>query len=60
VLTALAYASLQKERERAGAQAPTLPVVRAVIQEILTAHFFITRRGYLELMLKLTEIELLI
>jgi len=37
-----------------------LPVVRAVIQEILTAHFFITRRGYLELMLKLKEVELLI
>ena len=60
VLTALAYAWLQQERERAGARAPTLPVVRAVIQEILTAHFFITRRGYLELMLKLKKIELLI
>jgi SRSO17 transposase len=60
VLTALAYAWLQHERERAGTRAPTLPVVRAVIQEILTAHFFITRRGYLELMLKLKEVELLI
>jgi SRSO17 transposase len=60
VLTALAYAWLQEERERTGARAPTLPVVRAVIQEILTAHFFITRRGYLELMLKLKKIELLI
>jgi SRSO17 transposase len=60
VLTALAYAWLQQERERAGERAPTLPVVRAVIQEILTAHFFITRRGYLEMMLKLKEIELLI
>lgn len=60
VLTALAYAWLQQERERAGARAPTLPVVRAAIQEILTAHFFITQRGYLEMMLKLKEIELLI
>jgi len=60
VLTALAYAWLQQERERTGARTPTLPVVRAVIQEILTAHFFITRRGYLEMMLKLKEIELLI
>lgn len=60
VLTALAYAWLQQERERAGARAPTLPVVRAVIQEILTAHFFVTRPHYLELMLKLKEIELLI
>jgi SRSO17 transposase len=60
VLTALAYAWLQQEREQTGTRAPTLPVVRAVIQEILTAHFFITRRGYLEMMLKLKEIELLI
>lgn len=60
VLTALAYAWLQQDRQREGARAPTLPVVRAVIQEILTAHFFITRRGYLEMMLKLKEIELLI
>ena len=60
VLTALAYAWLQHERERTGARAPTLPVVRAVIQEILTAHFFITRPHYLALMLKLKEIELLI
>lgn len=60
VLTALAYAWLQQERERAGPRAPTLPGVRAVIQEILTAHFFITRRGYLEMMLKIKEIELLI
>lgn len=57
-LTALAYAWLQHERQRAGSRAPTLPVVRAVIQEILTAHFFITRPRYLELMLKLKEIEL--
>ena len=60
VLTAIAYAWLQQERERTGVRAPTLPVVRAVIQEVLTAHFFITRRGYLELMLKLKEIQLLI
>jgi len=60
VLTAVAYAWLQQERQRAGARAPTLPVVRAVIQEILTAHFFITQRGYLDTMLKLKDIELLI
>jgi SRSO17 transposase len=57
-LTALAYAWLQHERQRAGARAPTLPVVRAIFQEILTAHFFITRPRYLELMLKLKEVEL--
>jgi SRSO17 transposase len=58
VLTALAYTWLQHERRRGLARAPTLPVVRAVIQEILTAHFLITTPGYLERMLKLREIQL--
>jgi SRSO17 transposase len=58
VLTALAYTWLQQERRRTGTRAPTLPVVRAVIQEILTAHFLITTPGYLERMLKLREIQL--
>ncbi len=57
-LTALAYTWLQQERRRAVARAPTLPVVRAVIQEILTAQFLITTPGYLERMLKLREIQL--
>lgn len=57
-LTALAYTWLQQERRRGLARAPTLPVVRAVIQEILTAHFFVTTPGYLERMLKLREIQL--
>jgi SRSO17 transposase len=58
VLTALAYAWLQHERRRGHARSPTLPVVRAVIQEILTAHFFVTTPGYLERMLKLRQIQL--
>ena len=58
VLTALAYTWLQHERRRALARAPTLPVVRAVIQEILTAHYLVTTPGYLERMLKLREIQL--
>ena len=58
VLTALAYTWLQQERRRVLTRAPTLPVVRAVIQEILTAHFLITTPGYLERMLKLREIQL--
>jgi SRSO17 transposase len=58
VLTALAYTWLQQERRRGLARAPTLPMVRAVIQEILTAHFFVTTPGYLERMLKLREIQL--
>jgi len=58
VLTALAYAWLQVERRRHGARLPTLPVTRAVITEILTAHFFVTHPRYLNTMLKLREISL--
>ena len=58
VLTALAYTWLQCERQRRGTHHPTLPVVRAVITEILTAHFFVTRPHYLRTMQKLAEINL--
>ena len=58
VLTAIAYAWLQQERRRGLPRAPTLPVVRAVIQEILTAHFIVTTPGYIERMLKFREIQL--
>jgi SRSO17 transposase len=58
VLTALAYGWLQHERRRSGARLPTLPIARAVITEILTAHFFVTHPHYLETMLKLREIQL--
>ena len=58
VLTALVYTWLQHERRRAGTRLPTLPVARAVITEILTAHFFVTRPHYLKTMLKLAEIDL--
>ena len=58
VLTALAYSWLQHERRRPGARLPTLPVARAVITEILTAHFFVTRPHYLKTMQKLAEIDL--
>ena len=58
VLTALAYSWLQQERRRGLPRAPTLPVVRGVIQEILTAHFLVTTPGYIERMLKLREIQL--
>ena len=58
VLTALAYAWLQTERRRRGARLPTLPIARAVITEILTAHFFVTHPHYLDTMLKLREIGL--
>ena len=58
VLTALAYAWLQVERGRRSARLPTLPIARAVITEILTAHFFATHPHYLDTMLKLREISL--
>lgn len=57
-LTALAYAWLQDERRRTTHPMPTLPLVRAVMTEILTAHFFVTQPHYLETMLKLKEIVL--
>lgn len=57
-LTALAYSWLQDERRRAGAAVPTLPVARAVITEILTAHFFMTRPHCVRTMQKLAEINL--
>lgn len=58
VLTALTYSFLQDERRQRRNTGLTLPQVRAVVQDILTAHLFITRPHYLELMLKLKEIEL--
>jgi hypothetical protein len=57
-LTALAYSFLQKERRRRGQTHLTLPQVRAVIQEVLTAHLFITRPDYLRWMLELKDVEL--
>ena len=58
VLTALAYAWLQAERRRRGGRLPTLPIARAMITEILTAHFFVTHPNYLNTMLKLREVSL--
>ena len=58
VLTAIAYSFLQHERRRRGQTHLTLPQVRAVIQEVLTAHFFMTQPDYLEWMLKLKDVQL--
>ena len=58
VLTALAYTFLQRERQRRANQGLTLPQVRAIVQEILTAHFFITHPDYLKWMFKLKDVEL--
>ena len=60
VLTAITYAWLQHERRRGGTYLPSLPMTRAVITEILTAHFFVTHPHYLKTMLKLQKIQLLI
>lgn len=58
VLTAIAYSFLQMERRRRGQTHLTLPRVRAVIQEVLTAHFFMTQPHYLKWMLKLKDVEM--
>jgi SRSO17 transposase len=58
VLTAIAYSFLQNERRRRGQTHLTLPRVRAVLTEVLTAHFFMTQPHYLKWMLKLKEVEL--
>ena len=58
VLTAIAYSFLQSERCRRGQTQLTLPRVRAVITEVLTAHFFMTQPHYLDWMLKLKKVEL--
>ncbi len=58
VLTALAYSFLQGERRQRRRHNPTLPQVRAVMQDVLTAHLFITQPHYLKWMLELKEIKL--
>jgi SRSO17 transposase len=58
LLTAIAYSFLQSERRRRGQTDLTLPQVRAVMTEVLCAHFFITQPHYLEWMLKLKKVEL--
>jgi SRSO17 transposase len=58
LLTALAYTWLQHERRRAGARLPSLPVARAVITEVLTAHFFVTHPHYLQTMMKFRDFHL--
>lgn len=58
VLTAIAYSFLQNERRRRGQTSLTLPQVRAVMTEVLCAHFFITQPHYLDWMLKLKKVEL--
>jgi len=58
VLTAIAYAFLQGERLRHGRQTLTFPQARAVITDILTAHYFLTHRRQLKMLLELAEIPL--
>lgn len=58
VLTAVAYTFLQVERQRRASRDLTLPRVRAIIQEVLTAHLFVTRPHYLHRMLKLQQVSL--
>ena len=58
VLTAIAYSFLQSERCRRGQTHLTLPVVRAVMTDVLSAHFLVTHPHYLDWMLKLKEVQL--
>ena len=57
-LIAVAYTFLQVERRRRPARDLTLPRVRAILQEVLTAHLFVTRPHYLQRMLKLQQVSL--
>jgi SRSO17 transposase len=58
VLTAIAYSFLQSERCRRRQAHLTLPVVRAVMTDVLSAHFLVTHPHYLDWMLKLKAVEL--
>jgi SRSO17 transposase len=57
-LTAIAYAFLQCERLRRRRHTLTFPQARAVITDILTAHYFLTHRRPLKMFLDLSEIPL--
>jgi SRSO17 transposase len=59
VLTAVAYAFLQRERMRRDADpALTLPAVRAIVTEIFTALFFAQKPSYLKRIQELQNIQL--
>lgn len=58
VLTAIAYAFIQRERQRRRRHPLTFPQARAVITDILTAHYFLSHRRHLHMLLKLAEIPL--
>jgi hypothetical protein len=58
VLTALAYTFRQSERTKRQHRGLTLPKVRAVIQDILSAHYLITHPQQLKWRLDLRKVEL--
>ena len=58
VLTAIAYAFLQRERLRSRRHTLTFPQARAVITDILTAHYFLTHRRHLRMLLDLAQFPL--
>ena len=58
-LTAVAYAFLQRERMRPAADpALTLPAVRAIVTEIVTALLFAQKPSYLKRIQELQNIQL--
>ncbi len=59
MLTAVAYAFLQRERMRARSdQALTLPGIRAIVQEIFTALLFAQQPDYFKRIQELQKIDL--
>ena len=59
VLSAIAYAFLQRERMRRPADAPlTFPAIRAIVQEIFTALLFAQQPDYFKRIQELQQIDL--
>jgi hypothetical protein len=59
VLTAVAYAFLQRERMRGGIDPPlTFPAIHAIIQEIFTALLFAQQPDYFKRIQELQKIDL--
>ena len=59
VLTAIAYAFLQRERMRRGVDPPlTFPAIHAIVQEIFTALLFAQQPDYYKRIQELQKIDL--
>lgn len=54
----MAYTFLQIERRRRGQQTLTLPQIRALIQDALTVHYFVSHPTHFQRILALVNTEL--